>query len=138
MTWRTDGQACSSRASNIWGHLKHQKCAYIGAHSDWSKFEMERSDWSCAYCRQGAPRYNPYYRSTVQILGLFLIDREQFHHQGRHVSSHIIAPKALFCGNVVARERYRSSVSTVLMGREPSCDLSIEATILFCCYVVLQ
>ena len=43
---------------------------------------MERFDWSCAYCHQGRHVKIPYYRSNVQILGLFLIDREQFHHQG--------------------------------------------------------
>ena len=52
---------------------------------------MERSDWSRA-----------------------------FHHQGRHGSSPIIAPEALFCGNIVARGHYGSSVSTALIGREQS------------------
>ncbi|KAI0231435.1 hypothetical protein LSAT2_018190 [Lamellibrachia satsuma] len=42
---------------------------------------------------------------------------------GRHVSFPIIAPEALFCGNIVARERYGSSVSTALIGREQSRDL---------------
>ena len=50
----------------------------FGAHSDWSKFEMERSDWSCAYCRQGRHGIIPYYRSNEEILGHFLIGREQF------------------------------------------------------------
>ena len=77
--------------------LTEQKCGADLVLSDWSKFEMERSDWSCAYCRQGIM---PYYRSNV---GLFLIGREQFHHQGRHVSSPIITHEALFCGNFVAR-----------------------------------
>ena len=27
------------------------KIRRFGAHSDWLKFEMKRSDWSCAYCR---------------------------------------------------------------------------------------
>ena len=55
---------------NLWSNLPH---------SDWSKFEMERSDWSCAYCRQGAPREIPDYRSNVEH---FLIGRKHFHHQG--------------------------------------------------------
>ena len=62
----------------------------------------------------------PYYRSDEEH---FLIGREQFHHQGRHVAFPIIAPEALFCGNIVARERYGSSVSTALIGREQSRDL---------------
>ena len=73
----------------MWGNLLR---------SDWLKFEMERSDWSCVYCRQGAPHEILYYRSYV---GHFLIGREQFHHQGRH--------------GVI--------VSTDLIGREPSRDL---------------
>ena len=60
----------------------------------------------------------PYYRSNVQILELFLIGREQFHHQGAPRVIPIIAPEALFCGNIVARGRYRSSMSTALIGRE--------------------
>ena len=48
-------------------------------YSDWSKFEMERSDWSCPYCRQRAPREIPYYRSNEEH---FLIGRYQFHHKG--------------------------------------------------------
>ena len=52
------GKLMSSKISSIWGHFNHPKCADFGAHSDWSKFEMERSDWSCAYCRKGAPLYN--------------------------------------------------------------------------------
>ena len=56
----------ASEAPNLRGNLLH---------SDWLKFEMERSDWSCAYCRQGAPREIPYYRSNE---GHFLIGREQF------------------------------------------------------------
>ena len=54
----------------------------LGKASDWLKFEMERSDWSCAYCRQGRHGIISYYRSNVQILGKHLIGREQFHHQG--------------------------------------------------------
>ena len=65
--------------SSIWGHLTPPKMWGNLLHSDWLKFEMERSDWSCAYCHQGAPREIPYYRSNV---GHFLIGREQFHHQG--------------------------------------------------------
>ena len=38
------------------------------------------------------------------------------------MSSPIIAHEALFCGNIVARGRYESSVSTVLIGREQSRD----------------
>ena len=60
---------CNSEAPNLWSNLLHY---------DWLKFEMERSDWSCAYCRQGAPRETQYYRSNVEH---FLIGREQFHHQ---------------------------------------------------------
>ena len=48
-------------------------------HSDWSKFEMERSHWSCASYRQRRHRLIPYYRSNE---GHFLIGREQIHHQG--------------------------------------------------------
>ena len=43
---------------------------------------MERSDWSCTYCRQGRHGIIPYYRSNEEILGHFMIGREQFHHQG--------------------------------------------------------
>ena len=32
----------ASEGAKLWGNLLH---------SDWSKFEMERSDWSYAYCR---------------------------------------------------------------------------------------
>ena len=48
-------------------------------HSDWSKFEMERSDWSRAFHHQGRHVKIPYYRSNV---GHFLIGRWQFHRQG--------------------------------------------------------
>ena len=37
--------------SSMWGHLTPPNLARFGAHSDWLKFEMERSDWSCAFCR---------------------------------------------------------------------------------------
>ena len=57
----------------------------------------------------------PYDRSNEEH---FLIGREQFHHQGYNPP--IIAPEALFCGNIVTRERYGSSVSTALNGREQS------------------
>ena len=43
----------------------------FGAHSDWLKFEMERSDWSRAVSPPGAPLEIPYYRSNGQILGSF-------------------------------------------------------------------
>ena len=53
---------------------------------------------------------------------LWLVD-SSFTTRGRNVSSPIIAPEALFCGNIVARGRYGSSVLTVLIGREQSRDL---------------
>ena len=34
-------------ASSMCAILKHQIWGRFGAHSDWLKFEMERSDWSC-------------------------------------------------------------------------------------------
>ena len=112
-------------------------------HSDWSKFEMERFDWSCAYCRHGAPSEIPYYRSHE---GHFLIGRKQFHHQGAphgliligrersrdlcRLYLHKLAYIAPFCSETVTRGRYGSIVSTVcdlvstvLIGREPSRDL---------------
>ena len=48
--------------------LNPQKCADFGAHSDWSKFERERSDWSRAFHHQG--RYG-------SIVSTVLIGREQ-------------------------------------------------------------
>ena len=65
----------------------------------------------------------PYYRSNVEILGKHLIGREQFHHQGAPRVIPYYRPEALFCGNIVARGRYGSSVSTALIGREQSRDL---------------
>ena len=40
-----------AQVSSIWGHFNPQKLRGNLLHSDWLKFEMERSDWSCAYCR---------------------------------------------------------------------------------------
>ena len=37
--------------SSMMVFLTPPKMSRFGAHSDWLKFEMERSDWSCAYCR---------------------------------------------------------------------------------------
>ena len=56
---RTEELFCSSdrggeeesEGSSIWGHLNPQIWQDFGAHSDWSKFEMERSDWSCSFYR---------------------------------------------------------------------------------------
>ena len=50
------------------------------------------------------------------LVSTALIGREKSHRQGRHWTSPIIALGALFCGNIVARGRYGSSVSTVLIG----------------------
>ena len=47
-----------------WNRVRHDR-VINSLHSDWLKFEMERSDWSCAYCSQGAPREIPYYRSNA-------------------------------------------------------------------------
>ena len=54
----------------------------ILAHSDWSKFEMDRSDWSRAFHHQRAPRYNPLLSLKCGAdFGLILIGREQFYRQ---------------------------------------------------------
>ena len=69
---------------------------------------MKRSDWSRAVKPPGAPRVIPYYRSNVEILGLFLIGREQ----SRHSFAVILS-----LGGATGQ------MSTVLIGREPSRDL---------------
>ena len=81
----------------------------ILAHSDWSKFEMERADWSRAFHHQRAPRYNPLLSLKCGAdFGLILIGREQ----SRHSFAVILS-----LGGTTGQ------VSTVLMGREPSRDL---------------
>ena len=82
----------------------HKKWADFGAHSDWLKFEMERSNWSCAYCHQGAPQYNP-------LLSLKWTDFGALSDWSRAVSPPegatchplLSPPEAMFCGNIVAR-----------------------------------
>ena len=48
------------------------------------------------------------------------------------MSSPIIAPETLFCGDIVVRGRYGSNVSTVMMGREPSRDLCRHSSSFVC------
>ena len=64
-------------------------------HSDGLKFEMERSDWSCAYCRQGRHEKSPI---IAQMSSTFCLVESSFTTRGRH--------------GVI--------VSTDLIGREPS------------------
>ena len=47
--------------------LRDQIWADFAAHSDWLKFEMGRSDWSCASCQ----RIIPYYRSNGRFWSTF-------------------------------------------------------------------
>ena len=80
----------------------------IWAHSDWSKFEMERY-WSRAFHHQRAPRYNPLLPLKCGAdFGLILIGREQ----SRQSFAVILS-----LGGATGK------VSTVLIGREPLRDL---------------
>ena len=47
-----------STISSILMFLREQKLWSNLLHSDWSKFEIEHSDWSCAYYRQWASHDN--------------------------------------------------------------------------------
>ena len=85
---------------------------------------MERSDWSRAFHHQGAPRENP-------LLSLKCADFGVLSDWSRAITS-------LLCGDTVARGRYSSIVSTDLIGREQSRDLSMEAAIFFCYHLVLH
>ena len=71
-------------------------------HSDWLKFEMERSDWSCAYCRQGAPREIPNYRSNVGHFGLCASIRLVYFDIGQSllVDFDLCAPTRLVCFDI--------------------------------------
>ena len=72
----------------------------FGAHSDCLKFEMARSDWSCAYCRLRRHRIIPYYRSMVKF--------------GAFDWSRAVSPPGGATGVIVSMD---------LIGLEPSRDL---------------
>ena len=76
----------TSCVSSMCAILNPQIWQDFGAHSDWSKFEMERSDWSCAYCRLLSLKWQNFWALSDwsravsppgSATGLILIGREQ-------------------------------------------------------------